>query len=105
MGVAVNNFADLPMKNKLVILGDMLELGEDSEKEHQQLIDLLKERSLENVYLVGDIFSKVNSENKFKTFLKADEVAAILEKEDVKNHYILIKGSRGIQLEKLVEKL
>lgn len=105
MGVAVNNFADLPMKNKLVILGDMLELGEDSEKEHQQLIDLLKERALENVYLVGDIFSKVNNENQYKTFLKADEVAYILEKEEVKNHYILIKGSRGIQLEKLVEKL
>ncbi|MDQ2177593.1 UDP-N-acetylmuramoyl-tripeptide--D-alanyl-D-alanine ligase [Marinifilum sp. D714] len=105
MGVAVNNFADLPMKNKLVILGDMLELGEDSEKEHQQLIDLLQKRALENVYLVGDIFSKVNTENQFKTFLSADEVAAILEKEEVKNHYILIKGSRGIQLEKLVEKL
>lgn len=105
MGVAVNNFADLPMKNKLVILGDMLELGEDSEKEHQQLIDLLKERSLENVYLVGDVFSKVNTENQFKTFLTAEEVAAILEKEEVKNYYILIKGSRGIQLEKLVEKL
>ncbi|WP_321306512.1 UDP-N-acetylmuramoyl-tripeptide--D-alanyl-D-alanine ligase [Marinifilum fragile] len=105
MGVAVNNFADLPMKNKLVILGDMLELGEDSEKEHQQLIDLLQERSLENVYLVGDVFSKVNTENQFKTFLTAEEVAAILEKEEVKNYYILIKGSRGIQLEKLVEKL
>ncbi|WP_282125162.1 UDP-N-acetylmuramoyl-tripeptide--D-alanyl-D-alanine ligase [Marinifilum flexuosum] len=105
MGVAVNNFADLPMKNKLVILGDMLELGEDSEKEHQQLIELLQERSLENVYLVGDIFSKVNTENQYKTFLKVEEVASILEKEEVKNHYILIKGSRGIQLEKLVEKL
>jgi UDP-N-acetylmuramoyl-tripeptide--D-alanyl-D-alanine ligase len=105
MGVAVNNFADLKMKNKLVILGDMLELGEDSEKEHQQLIDLLQGRTLENVYLVGDIFSKVNTVDQFKTFLTADEVVAMLEEENVTNHYILIKGSRGIQLEKLVEKL
>ncbi|NOU60279.1 UDP-N-acetylmuramoyl-tripeptide--D-alanyl-D-alanine ligase [Marinifilum caeruleilacunae] len=105
MGVAVNNFADLPMKNKLVILGDMLELGEDSESEHQQLIELLQERSLDHVYLVGDIFSKVNKVDQFKTFLKAEEVSILLEKEAVSNHYILIKGSRGIQLEKLVEKL
>ena len=105
MGVAVNNFADLPMKNKLVILGDMLELGDDTEKEHHQLIELLEKRSLANVYLVGDIFSKVNQVDHFKTFNNADEVIDELEKKEVKNHYILIKGSRGIQLEKVVEKL
>ncbi|WP_421918297.1 UDP-N-acetylmuramoyl-tripeptide--D-alanyl-D-alanine ligase [Marinifilum sp.] len=105
MGVAVNNFADLPMKNKLVILGDMLELGEDSEKEHQQLIDLLQQKKLDKVYLVGDIFTKVNTVDRFKTFVKTEQLAAILEKEVLRNHYILIKGSRGIQLEKLVDKL
>ena len=105
MGVAVNNFADLKAKNKLVILGDMLELGDDSKKEHLQLLELLQEKGLENVCLVGDIFSKFNEVNYFKTFLNVDELIKELTLNQVNDFYVLIKGSRGIQLEKVIESL
>lgn len=105
MNVAITNFANLKVKNKLVILGDMLELGDDSEKEHLALIDLLDEKGLKKVYLVGNIFSKVNTRSNCKTFKLVDELGTELKQEKVKNYYILIKGSRGIQLEKVIEGL
>ena len=105
MNVAITNFANLKVKNKLVILGDMLELGDDSEKEHLALIDLLDEKGLKKVYLVGNIFSKVNTRSNCKTFKLVDELGTELKQEEVKNYYILIKGSRGIQLEKVIEEL
>jgi len=105
MNVAITNFANLKVKNKLVILGDMLELGDDSDKEHLALIDLLQERGLEKVYLVGSIFSKLNTQSNYKTFKIVDDLSAELKQEEIKDYYILIKGSRGIQLEKVIERL
>ena len=105
MSVAINNFADLSMKNKLLILGDMLELGEDSAKEHSDLLSLLEEKGLKNVYLVGQIFSEINTSDQFQTFLKTEDLLQKLDAEEVKDHYILIKGSRGVKLEQVIEKL
>jgi len=103
MQVAINNFANLKMKNKLLILGDMLELGDDSIKEHQALLDLLEEKELKAVYLVGDIFTSIN--RNYKAFKTTDQLLKELKENEIKNHYILIKGSRGIKLEKVIEKL
>jgi UDP-N-acetylmuramoyl-tripeptide--D-alanyl-D-alanine ligase len=103
MKVAINNFANLKMKNKLLILGDMLELGDDSIKEHQALLDLLEEKELKAVYLVGDIFTSIN--RNYKAFKTTDQLLKELKENEIKNHYILIKGSRGIKLEKVIEKL
>lgn len=103
MQVAINNFANLKMKNKLLILGDMLELGDDSIKEHQALLDLLEEKELKAVYLVGDIFTSIN--RNYKAFKTTDQLLKELKENEIKNHYILIKGSRGIKLERVIEKL
>jgi UDP-N-acetylmuramoyl-tripeptide--D-alanyl-D-alanine ligase len=103
MQVAINNFANLKMKNKLLILGDMLELGDDSIKEHQALLDLLEEKELKAIYLVGDIFTSIN--RNYKAFKTTDQLLKELKENEIKNHYILIKGSRGIKLEKVIEKL
>lgn len=105
MKVAVENFANMTRKNKVLILGDMLELGADSEKEHIALLEFIKENQLKEVYLVGDIFCKVNDNNQFKTFAKTVDLIDVLEKTELQNQYILIKGSRGIRLEQVIEKL
>jgi UDP-N-acetylmuramoyl-tripeptide--D-alanyl-D-alanine ligase len=105
MLAAIENFADMKMKNKFLVLGDMLELGEESEKEHHDLLNLLDEKDLSDTLLVGSIFSNLISTYKFKTFATVDDLIVYLEKLDLKDKYILIKGSRGIKLEKAIEKL
>jgi len=105
MKLAIENFAGMLRKNKAIILGDMLELGEDAQKEHLDLLMLIQAKQLQNVFLVGDIFCEVNSNNQFKTFRNASDLLVELENNELVNHYILIKGSRGIRLEQVIEKL
>lgn len=105
MNAAIENFAQMDQTNKMVILGDMLELGDDSEKEHDAIVNLLAERNIKNVILVGPFFMESGKSVQAKTFLNADEVVDHLKQHPVKDTTILIKGSRGIKLEKVVEVL
>ena len=103
MSVAIKNFAQIEAENKLLILGDMFELGEDSEKEHQAMVDLLEENKFDRVFLVGKEFARTKSH--FQTFENTNKLLQYIEKENVKNNCILIKASRGIKLEDVIEKL
>lgn len=105
MAAALDNFSELPAEKKMLVLGDMLELGNDSAKEHQHIVNLLKEKKLTNVVLVGDHFSKVNNTIGAKNFLTVDEAMSWIKEQKLENTTILIKGSRGIRLEKIVEVL
>lgn len=101
MKAALESFALLREPNKTVILGDMFELGENTAKEHQAIADVARELSIENSYLVGEHFSKTDTESQqFKNF---EDLQNYLLKTDIKNHTILIKGSRGMQLERALE--
>lgn len=100
MQAAILNFADMNFSPKTLILGDMLELGKQSKKEHQNIINLLQQKNFQNVFLVGEQFSKVN-----KTYLSFENVENLinyLEQHPLCNQYIFIKGSRGIHLEKVL---
>jgi UDP-N-acetylmuramoyl-tripeptide--D-alanyl-D-alanine ligase len=103
MKVAIENFAKLDGDNKLLIIGDMFELGEYASEEHKKIIELIKEKKLSHVILIGSEFSKTNSG--FKTFLNTQDCLANLKSEPQKNKLILIKGSRGMKLEILKEAL
>ncbi|MDM8161945.1 UDP-N-acetylmuramoyl-tripeptide--D-alanyl-D-alanine ligase [Labilibaculum sp. K2S] len=105
MKAAIENFAGMSRKNKVIILGDMLELGSDARKEHLDLLQLIQDRQLQSVFLVGDIFTEVNSNEQFKTFKNTSELIKELDKTELLNQYILIKGSRGIRLEQVIDKL
>jgi UDP-N-acetylmuramoyl-tripeptide--D-alanyl-D-alanine ligase len=100
MKAAIQNFALINAENKTLILGDMLELGNYSPVEHQSIVDLIKEMKFESVYLVGKEFKQ--TENNFKSFEALTEAINFLNLHPIKNNYILIKGSRGIQLEKVI---
>ena len=99
MEAAINNFAEFDAENKILILGDMLELGSDAAKEHQYIVDLLVNKGFENVYLVGNNFCK--SKNKFKIFETVEQCFLFFEENKIRNSTVLIKGSRGIKLEKM----
>jgi len=102
MQAAIENFANLNMNNKCLILGDMLELGEDSIAEHQAILNLLHQKKLMDYYLVGPIFKSLSS---MRSFENSKDAKVYLEAANLYNKTILLKGSRGIKLELIVEKL
>ena len=105
MRSALDSFARIPAGKKLVILGDMLELGEKSEEEHNKLLDELKSHKIENVFLVGSVFQKVSSNTGFRSFPDVSKLIDILRIEPVKGYTVLIKGSRKMGLEKVYDLL
>ncbi len=100
MQLAIENFANMSAENKMLVLGDMLELGEESAAEHNAIIKLLKEKGLHDYILVGPIFSSLQKERSFVSSAPAFEFC---KTNQVKNKTILIKGSRGIALEEVVK--
>lgn len=99
MSVALNNFHDMEVPHKMAILGDMLELGAVSESAHQAIADQLSQLALDEVWLVGPEFARTHCA--FRKFNDVEEVIAELKKHRPDNHYILVKGSNGIHLDKL----
>jgi UDP-N-acetylmuramoyl-tripeptide--D-alanyl-D-alanine ligase len=100
MRAAILNFAQMNVDSKILILGDMLELGEQSSIEHQNIIQLLQQNKFENVLLVGNNFGNTN--NSYLCFGDATDLINYLNNQPIRNKYVLIKGSRGIKLEKVV---
>jgi len=103
MRAAVVNFGIMEVKRKMLILGDMLELGEHAEMEHQSIVDLLESYKLQNVLLVGKLFAQ--TKNSFTCFDTVEELIQYIEKQTITDNYILIKGSRGMKLEKVISLL
>ncbi len=98
---ALESFRDINIPGKVAVLGDMLELGKESPKEHAEIIEILKKLDIEDVILVGVEFSKVNN-GEFNAFVDTDEASRFLKEKAKKGKFILLKGSRGIGLEKLL---
>ncbi len=98
---AILNFAKMDVENKVLIIGDMLELGSYSLDEHQNILNLIEKNNLKDVILVGKDFSKQNKN--YKSFNNSDEARDYLIKNPIKNATILVKGSRGIKLEKIMD--
>lgn len=100
---ALNSFATQIAAHKLVIFGDMFELGSDSAQEHQILADQILAYNLKDSILVGSHFSNVSSP--LQKFSNTEALIAYLKSNTYSNTSILIKGSRGMALEKLVSVL
>lgn len=98
MQAAITSF-----KGDCFILGDMLELGDYSHLEHQNIVNLLTEQNQQHVFLVGKEFAATTAH--YPVFADADALAAYLTEHPITGHHILLKGSRGIKLEKLINLL
>lgn len=101
MKAALESFSKLHGNNKIIILGDMFELGEYSSKEHQNIVDMIEKLDLNKAFLIGDNFYKTITEcKKFKNFYEFEDY---VKNNPIENSTILVKGSRGMALERIVE--
>lgn len=100
MEVAIENLVQFD--RGAVILGDMLELGDESGAEHQKIVELLIKRGFDKVVLVGPLFAATDRPKSFASFTDTNEVRTFLKSEPLENYTVLLKGSRGIKLEELI---
>lgn len=103
MMAALENFDRMDVEHKMLILGDMRELGEESKAEHQKIVDFIKACGFEKVLLVGGVFA--TTEHSYQTFANAQELIKVLQDNKPTNCTILIKGSNGIKLSTIVDYL
>jgi UDP-N-acetylmuramoyl-tripeptide--D-alanyl-D-alanine ligase len=101
MEVSIKNFAAMPFGNKVLILGDMFELGKYAEEEHQNLVHFCEVLGLTNVFLCGDLFK--NTKNNYVSFGTTEECKVYLSENKLMNSNLFMKGSRGMKLETLME--
>lgn len=105
MKLAISNFSKLKMDNKVLILGDMFELGEYSSKEHQNIVESLMDQHFKEVILIGSEFNLCKTNPAILKFNHVVDVLAHLKKYPLQNKSILVKGSRGMKLETLIDVL
>ena len=98
---SITNFKNIADDNTLLILGDMKELGCESENEHRHIINLLKELNFDNVILVGEEFKKVSHGTDYMNFNNVEELIDHINQNGIVGKRILIKGSNSTHLEKL----
>ena len=101
---AIESFNSMVSEQKLLILGDMFELGNDSTEEHKRVVQHTKELKL-NTLFVGEHFYKIKNESDTNFFKNKEEIRLYLENNTIKNKLILLKASRGIGLETLKDVL
>ena len=100
MQAALENFSQIPAQRKMLILGDMRELGPTSQEEHQGVVNYIETmEDLSDVWLVGQEFAK--TDNHFRHFDSADDVKAAIAQEQPEGRLILIKGSNSMRLYEL----
>lgn len=106
MTVAVSNFGEMQAERKTAILGEMLELGDESPKAHQELVDLAIKNNLNQIFLIGSNFEHcLNNLNFIRYFKNTETLMEYLKQNPVTSSFILVKGSRGNKLERIIELL
>ena len=104
MNLALESFIKNTKNPRGVILGDMLELGNFSEEEHEKIVEYLDNQNLDCIVLVGENFNKAleNKNLKSEWFKNSDETGEWFNKQNFRNYTFLLKGSRGIKIEKIL---
>jgi UDP-N-acetylmuramoyl-tripeptide--D-alanyl-D-alanine ligase len=104
MKVALENFIQLDKNYKVIIIGDMFELGSESLKEHQLIVKMLENESNLDCYFIGKDFYSIKVDySHFKFYKSFDDLAEFIKNTPIRNKSILIKGSRGMALERTLE--
>lgn len=107
MKASLEFFATIPTTlPKMVVLGEMKELGETTMEEHQRLLDFLVAQPIGKVILVGELFRKFPLiKPYYEVYDRVEELIERLQKEPITRHYILLKGSHSVSLEKAIDYL
>lgn len=105
MKAAIENFTNMTFKNKSLLLGDMFELGENSDDEHRNIIKLIEDGTYTNIFLVGNHFFNIDSSISIHKFEETNQLLEYLSENKILDQIILIKGSRGMKLERCLDYL
>jgi UDP-N-acetylmuramoyl-tripeptide--D-alanyl-D-alanine ligase len=100
MKAAIENFAAIDSPQKILLLGGMMELGNESIAEHQNIINIIDQYQWKDVVLVGVDFDKIK--HSYHYFNNAAEAKIWLDEQHFQNAYLLIKGSRSMAMEKIL---
>lgn len=101
MRLAIENLARQHHPKKIVMIGGMMELGEESIREHAEIVELLKQYAWHEVILVGGDFLKIP--HPFRFFQDSADAMQWLREHPVKDAMVLVKGSRSMQMEKVMD--
>ena len=102
MGAALTNLKALSGNHKTVIIGDMFELGEEAAEQHQQITELSNKFNFNEQIFIGANFFAVRDKLEGRFFKTRDEATIYLTENPIKNSLVLLKGSRGMALERLL---
>lgn len=106
MHVSVSNFKDMPGEHKVMILGEMLELGKESAKAHEELLQLATSGNFDKIFLIGNNFEHCDDKRNFIAwFPDTETLLTELKQHPLTDSFVFIKGSRGNRLERIVEYL
>jgi UDP-N-acetylmuramoyl-tripeptide--D-alanyl-D-alanine ligase len=101
MKAAIENFAKMHAEKKILMLGGMMELGPESIQEHEGIVALIRSFNWDAVVLVGGDFGKIKQE--FIYLQNSEEARTWFQQQDFENAYLLVKGSRSMQMEKIIQ--
>ena len=103
MEAAIKNLEGFKGKPKVAILGDMFEMGRMAEAEHQYLSERLRKGTIDRVFLIGENFFRTNTTENIQKYRTFEDFAAAFNPEELNDSVVLIKGSRGMALERVLE--
>ena len=102
MAAAIGEFLRFEGNNKLLILGEMREVGASSSQEHEEITEMIANKGVRNVICVGNAFEPYAQKAGFRFFTSVDELNELMQKEPLTGYFIFVKGSRSNNLEKVV---
>lgn len=106
MQASVSNFIEMPGEHKVMVLGEMLELGKESAKAHEELLQLATSGNFDKIFLIGNNFEHCDDKRNFIAwFPNTETLLTELKQHPLTDSFVFIKGSRGNRLERIVEYL
>ena len=105
MQVAISNFAKMPQIQKVLILGDMFEMGPTANQEHDELLQWCTQLGFTKIYTLGDHFAAISLNSGISTPSSMEELGEEIKTVDYQSTAFLIKGSRGMKMERVVDYL
>lgn len=103
MEAAIENLKRMPQQPKTVILGDMFEMGTSSEIEHQQIVEILNNSPITHMILIGEAFYNTKTDPSIRKFRTFEDFSADVSSRKITEGIVLIKGSRGMALERTLD--
>ena len=101
MQLALSSFNDMKEEKKIVFIGDMFELGENSHQMHQEIVYTVEKMNFYQTFIIGELFNKTKHSSKIKSFKNLNDLKGNMD--EISNSAILIKGSRGMKLENILD--